>query len=88
MTLANETFEKHKQAAQGGVKEVLQPAQEQLAKLALNVLKRSRKSASAGQVRDQRASEADGRGRRLQQQDHPESTDGARASPKNARPLG
>jgi DNA recombination protein RmuC len=37
MTLANETFEKHKQAAQGGVKEVLAPAQEQLAKLALNV---------------------------------------------------
>lgn len=37
MALANETFEKHKQAAQGGVKEVLQPAQEQLAKLALNV---------------------------------------------------
>src|SRR5262245_60941506 len=37
MTLANETFEKHKQAAQGGVKEVLAPAQEQLAKLATSV---------------------------------------------------
>jgi len=37
MTLANETFEKHKQAAAGGVKEVLAPAQEQLAKLAANV---------------------------------------------------
>jgi DNA recombination protein RmuC len=34
MALANETFEKHKQAAQGGVKEVLAPAQEALAKLA------------------------------------------------------
>jgi DNA recombination protein RmuC len=37
MALANETFEKHKQAAQGGVKEVLTPAQEALAKLAANV---------------------------------------------------
>jgi DNA recombination protein RmuC len=37
MTLANETFEKHRQAAQGGVKEVLAPAQEQLAKLATSV---------------------------------------------------
>jgi DNA recombination protein RmuC len=37
MALANETFEKHKQAAQGGVKEVLAPAQEQLAKLAISV---------------------------------------------------
>ena len=37
MTLANETFEKHKQAAAGGVKEVLAPAQEQLAKLATSV---------------------------------------------------
>ncbi|MBS0385092.1 MAG: DNA recombination protein RmuC, partial [Proteobacteria bacterium] len=37
MALANETFEKHKQAAQGGVKEVLAPAQEQLAKLATSV---------------------------------------------------
>jgi DNA recombination protein RmuC len=37
MALANETFEKHKQAAQGGVKEVLAPAQEQLAKLASSV---------------------------------------------------
>jgi DNA recombination protein RmuC len=37
MVLANETFEKHKQAAQGGVKEVLAPAQEQLAKLAISV---------------------------------------------------
>lgn len=37
MTLANETFEKHKQAAAGSVKEVLAPAQEQLAKLAANV---------------------------------------------------
>src|SRR5688572_24696538 len=31
MALANETFEKHKSAAAGGVKEVLAPAQEQLA---------------------------------------------------------
>ena len=37
MALANETFERHKQAAQGGVKEVLAPAQEQLAKLATSV---------------------------------------------------
>lgn len=37
MVLANETFEKHKQAAQGGVKEVLTPAQEALAKLATSV---------------------------------------------------
>jgi DNA recombination protein RmuC len=34
LALANETFEKHKTAAQGGVKEVLAPAQEALAKLA------------------------------------------------------
>ncbi|MGE0596412.1 MAG: DNA recombination protein RmuC [Hyphomonadaceae bacterium] len=37
LALANETFEKHKQAAAGGVKEVLTPAQEQLAKLAASV---------------------------------------------------
>jgi DNA recombination protein RmuC len=37
MALANETFEKHKQAATGSVKEVLAPAQEQLAKLATSV---------------------------------------------------
>ena len=37
MALANETFEKHKQAAQGGVREALAPAQEQLAKLATSV---------------------------------------------------
>jgi len=37
MALANETFEKHKQAAQGGVKEVLAPAQEQLSRLAASV---------------------------------------------------
>ena len=37
MALANETFERHKQAAAGGVKEVLAPAQEQLAKLATSV---------------------------------------------------
>ncbi|MGE0044553.1 MAG: DNA recombination protein RmuC [Hyphomonadaceae bacterium] len=37
MTLANETFEKHKAAAQGGVKEVLTPAQEALTKLAGSV---------------------------------------------------
>jgi len=56
MSLANETFEKHKQAAQGGVKEVLAPAQEQLAKLALSVdaLDKARlqdKSAIGEQVR-------------------------------------
>jgi len=33
LALANETFAKHSQAAQGGVKEVLAPAQEQLTKL-------------------------------------------------------
>ncbi len=37
MALANETFEKHKQAAQGSVKEVLAPTQEHLAKLAQSV---------------------------------------------------
>jgi DNA recombination protein RmuC len=37
LTLANETFQKHSQAAQGGVKEVLAPAQEQLQKLAASV---------------------------------------------------
>jgi DNA recombination protein RmuC len=44
MTLANETFEKHKQAAAGGVKEVLTPAQEALAKLAgqVEALEKSR----------------------------------------------
>ncbi len=56
MTLANETFEKHKQAATGGVKEVLAPAQEQLAKLATSVeaLDKARladKSAITEQVR-------------------------------------
>jgi DNA recombination protein RmuC len=56
MALANETFEKHKQAAQGGVKEVLAPAQEQLAKLATSVeaLDKARlqdKSAMGEQVR-------------------------------------
>jgi DNA recombination protein RmuC len=56
LALANETFEKHKQAAQGGVKEVLAPAQEQLSKLALSVdaLEKARlqdKSAMGEQVR-------------------------------------
>jgi DNA recombination protein RmuC len=56
MTLANETFEKHKQAAAGGVKEVLTPAQEALAKLAGSVeaLEKARlqdKSAMGEQVR-------------------------------------
>src|SRR5512147_77999 len=56
MALANETFEKHQQAAQGGVKEVLAPAQEQLAKLAGSVeaLDKARlqdKSAIGEQVR-------------------------------------
>lgn len=56
MALANETFERHKQAAQGGVKEVLTPAQEALAKLAQNVeaLEKARlqdKSAMSEQVR-------------------------------------
>ncbi|HWA00342.1 MAG TPA: DNA recombination protein RmuC [Caulobacterales bacterium] len=37
LSLANETFEKHKQAAQGGVKEVLAPAQEALTKLGAQV---------------------------------------------------
>ena len=37
MALANETFEKHRTAAAGGVKEVLAPAQEALGKLALSV---------------------------------------------------
>src|SRR5262245_20567432 len=56
MALANETFEKHKSAAAGGVKEVLAPAQEQLAKLAQSVeaLDKARlqdKSAMGEQVR-------------------------------------
>jgi len=56
MALANETFEKHKQAAQGGVKEVLAPAQEALTKLASSVdaLDKARlqdKSAMGEQVR-------------------------------------
>lgn len=56
MALANETFEKHKQSAQGGVKEVLAPAQEALAKLAGSVeaLDKARladKSAMGEQVR-------------------------------------
>jgi DNA recombination protein RmuC len=56
MALANETFQKHSQAAQGGVKEVLAPTQEQLAKLASSVeaLEKSRiqdKSAMGEQVR-------------------------------------
>jgi DNA recombination protein RmuC len=44
MNLANETFEKHSQAAKGGVKEVLTPAQEALAKLAgqVEALEKSR----------------------------------------------
>lgn len=37
MSLAKETFEKHSQVAAGGVKEVLAPTQEQLAKLATSV---------------------------------------------------
>jgi DNA recombination protein RmuC len=37
LSLANETFEKHKAAAQGGMKEVVGPAQEALAKLAGSV---------------------------------------------------
>ena len=56
MTLAKETFEKHSQAAAGGVKEVLAPTQEQLAKLASSVdaLDKARlqdKSAMGEQVR-------------------------------------
>lgn len=56
MTLANETFSKHKEAAQGGVKEVLTPAQEALTKLAAQVeaLEKSRahdKSALGEQMR-------------------------------------
>jgi DNA recombination protein RmuC len=56
MNLAKETFEKHSQAAAGGVKEVLAPAQEQLAKLAISVeaLDKARlqdKSAMGEQVR-------------------------------------
>lgn len=56
MALANETFEKHKAAATGGVKEVLAPAQETLTKLAGSVeaLEKARlqdKSALGEQVR-------------------------------------
>jgi DNA recombination protein RmuC len=56
LAAANETFEKHKQAAQGGVKEVLAPAQEALAKLAgqVEALEKSRtedKSALGEQMR-------------------------------------
>lgn len=56
MALANETFEKHKAASATGVKEVLAPAQETLAKLAGSVeaLEKARlqdKSAMSEQVR-------------------------------------
>jgi DNA recombination protein RmuC len=56
MTLANETFEKHKHASATGVKEVLTPAQEALAKLSTQVeaLEKSRtedKSALGEQMR-------------------------------------
>ncbi len=56
MAIANETFEKHKQAAAGGVKEVITPAQEALSKLAMSVeaLEKARlqdKSAMGEQVR-------------------------------------
>lgn len=56
MTLANETFEKHKVAATGGIKEVLTPAQEALSKLATSVeaLEKARlqdKSAMGEQVK-------------------------------------
>lgn len=56
MSLANETFEKHKAAAAGGVKEALTPAQEALAKLASSVealdkARLSDKSAIGEQVR-------------------------------------
>ncbi len=56
MALANETFEKHKVAATGGMKEVLTPAQEALSKLAMSVeaLEKARlqdKSAINEQVR-------------------------------------
>jgi len=56
MALANETFEKHKVAATGGMKEVLTPAQEALSKLATSVeaLEKARiqdKSAINEQVR-------------------------------------
>jgi DNA recombination protein RmuC len=56
MTLANETFEKHKTAAAGSVKEVLTPAQDALAKLAgsVDALEKARlqdKSAMGEQVR-------------------------------------
>ncbi len=45
LSLANETFEKHRQAAQGSVKDVVTPAQEALAKLTAQVetLEKSRK---------------------------------------------
>ena len=56
MSLANETFEKHKVAAAGGMKEVLTPAQEALSKLATTVeaLEKARlqdKSAMGEQVK-------------------------------------
>ncbi len=56
MSLANETFSKHKEAAAGGVKEVLAPAQEALSKLASSVealdkARLSDKSAIGEQVR-------------------------------------
>ncbi|MES1201283.1 MAG: DNA recombination protein RmuC [Pseudomonadota bacterium] len=56
LSLANATFEKHQQAAQGGVKEVLAPAQEALTKLGAQVdaLEKSRvhdKAAIGEQVR-------------------------------------
>jgi DNA recombination protein RmuC len=57
LSLANETFEKHKAAAQGGMKEVVAPAQEALIKLAgqVEALEKSRtqdKAALGEQVRN------------------------------------
>lgn len=56
LTLANETFQKHQQAAAGGVKETLAPVQEQLAKLsesvgALDKARTEDKSALSEQLR-------------------------------------
>jgi DNA recombination protein RmuC len=56
LTLANETFEKHKSAAAGGVKEVVAPVQEQFAKLsetiaALDKARTEDKSAIGEQMR-------------------------------------
>jgi DNA recombination protein RmuC len=49
LALANETFEKHKAAASGGVKEVLQPVTEQMARLVESVTKLDKEKTVLGE---------------------------------------